>query len=135
MSSVMSSSRPYLLRALYDWVLTNNCTPYISVNAFFSEVEVPQDYVREGIIILNISPQAIEDLTLGDVAVSFEGRFGGMSSSVYVPIGAIISIYAKENGKGMVFEMETEFPPTTDPASSSPRTSSSPVKPDLKIVK
>jgi stringent starvation protein B len=131
----MSSSRPYLLRALYDWVLTNNCTPYISVNAFFSEVEVPQDYVREGIIILNISPQAIEDLTLGDVAVSFEGRFGGMSSSVYVPIGAIISIYAKENGKGMVFEMETEFPPTTDPASSSPRTSSSPVKPDLKIVK
>jgi stringent starvation protein B len=91
--------------------------------------------VREGIIILNISPQAIEDLTLGDVAVSFEGRFGGMSSSVYVPIGAIISIYAKENGKGMVFEMETEFPPTTDPASSSPRTSSSPVKPDLKIVK
>jgi stringent starvation protein B len=58
-----------------------------------------------------------------------------MSSSVYVPIGAIISIYAKENGKGMVFEMETEFPPTTDPASSSPRTSSSPVKPDLKIVK
>lgn len=131
----MSSSRPYLLRALYDWVLTNNCTPYISVNAFFSEVEVPQDYVREGIIILNISPQAIEDLTLGDVAVSFDGRFGGMSSSVYVPIGAIISIYAKENGKGMVFEMETEFPPTTDPASSSPRTSSSPVKPDLKIVK
>ena len=131
----MSSSRPYLLRALYDWVLTNNCTPYISVNAFFSEVEVPQDYVREGIIILNISPQAIEDLTLGDVAVSFEGRFGGMSSSVYVPIGAIISIYAKENGKGMVFEMETEFPPTTDPASSSPITSSSLVKPDLKIVK
>ena len=131
----MSSSRPYLLRALYDWVLTNNCTPYISVNAFFSEVEVPQDYVREGIIILNISPQAIEDLTLGDVAVSFEGRFGGMSSSVYVPIGAIISIYAKENGKGMVFEMETEFPPTTDPVSSSPRTSPSPVKPDLKIVK
>lgn len=131
----MSSSRPYLLRALYDWVLTNNCTPYISVNAFFSEVEVPQDYVREGIIILNISPQAIEDLTLGDVAVSFDGRFGGMSSSVYVPIGAIISIYAKENGKGMVFEMETEFPPTTDPASSSLKTSSSPVKPDLKIVK
>lgn len=131
----MSSSRPYLLRALYDWVLTNNCTPYISVNAFFSEVEVPQDYVREGIIILNISPQAIEDLTLGDVAVSFDGRFGGMSSSVYVPIGAIISIYAKENGKGMVFEMETEFPPTTDPASSSLKTSSSPVKPNLKIVK
>jgi stringent starvation protein B len=135
MSSAMSSSRPYLLRALYDWVLTNNCTPYISVNAFFSEVEVPQDYVREGIIILNISPQAIEDLTLGDVAVSFDGRFGGMSSSVYVPIGAIISIYAKENGKGMVFEMETEFPPTTDPASSSLKTSSSPVKPNLKIVK
>ena len=98
----MSSSRPYLLRALYDWVLANNCTPYISVNAFFSEVEVPQDYVREGIIILNISPQAIEDLTLGEAAVSFEGRFGGMPSRVYVPIGAIISIYAKENGKGMV---------------------------------
>jgi len=108
MSSVMSSSRPYLLRALYDWVLANNCTPYISVNAFFSEVEVPQDYVREGIIILNISPQAIEDLTLGEAAVSFEGRFGGMPSRVYVPIGAIISIYAKENGKGMVFEMENE---------------------------
>lgn len=131
----MSSSRPYLLRALYDWVLTNNCTPYISVNAFFAEVEVPQDYVRDGIIILNISPQAIEDLTLGDAAVSFEGRFGGISSSVYVPVGAIVSIYAKENGKGMVFEMEREFPPTTDPTSSSPKTSSRSLKPDLKIVK
>ncbi|MDA9901351.1 ClpXP protease specificity-enhancing factor [Gammaproteobacteria bacterium] len=135
MSSVMSSSRPYLLRALYDWVLANNCTPYISVNAFFSEVEVPQDYVREGIIILNISPQAIEDLTLGEAAVSFEGRFGGMPSRVYVPIGAIISIYAKENGKGMVFEMENEVPPPTDPASTSPTTSSRSLKPDLKIVK
>jgi stringent starvation protein B len=131
----MSSSRPYLLRALYDWVLTNNCTPYISVNAFFAEVEVPQDYVRDGIIILNISPHAIENLTLGDVAISFEGRFGGMSSSVYVPISAIISIYAKENGKGMVFEMEAEFPPTTDPTSSPPKTSSRSLKPDLKIVK
>lgn len=131
----MSSSRPYLLRALYDWVLTNNCTPYISVNAFFAEVEVPQDYVRDGIIILNISPQAIEGLTLGDVAISFEGRFGGLPSSVYVPTGAIISIYAKENGKGMVFEIEAEFPPTTDPTSSHPKTSSRSLKPDLKIVK
>jgi stringent starvation protein B len=131
----MSSSRPYLLRALYDWVLTNNCTPYISVNAFFAEVEVPQDYVRDGIIILNISPHAIENLTLGDVAISFEGRFGGMSSSVYVPISAIISIYAKENGKGMVFEMEAEFPPTTDPTSTPSKTSARSPKPDLKIVK
>jgi stringent starvation protein B len=131
----MSSSRPYLLRALYDWVLTNNCTPYISVNAFFAEVEVPQDYVRDGIIILNISPHAIENLTLGDVAISFEGRFGGMSSSVYVPISAIISIYAKENGKGMVFEMEAEFPPTTDPTSTPSKKSARSLKPDLKIVK
>ena len=135
MSSAMSSSRPYLLRALYDWVLTNNCTPYISVNAFFAEVEVPQDYVRDGIIILNISPHAIENLTLGDVAISFEGRFGGISSSVYVPISAIISIYAKENGKGMVFEMEAEFPPTTDPTSTPSKTSAKSLKPDLKIVK
>ena len=135
MGSVMSSSRPYLLRALYDWVLANNCTPYITVNAFFAEVEVPQDYVRDGIIILNISPQAIESLTLGDTAVSFEGRFGGISSNVHVPIGAIMSIYAKENGKGMVFELETEFPPTTDPASSSPKLVSKSSKPALKIVK
>ena len=131
----MSSSRPYLLRALYDWVLANECTPYITVNAFFAEVEVPQDYVRDGIIILNISPQAIENLTLGDAAVSFEGRFGGIPSMVYVPLGAVMSIYAKENGKGMVFEMEADVPPTTDPASPSSKLGSKSSKPELKIVK
>lgn len=112
----MTSSRPYLLRALYEWILENNCTPYIVVNAYAEEVQVPQDYVKDGQIILNISPLAVQGLLMGNEALEFSGRFAGIPTPVYVPSHAIIGIYARENGQGMVFDSEAPSPvPPTPP--------------------
>lgn len=112
----MTSSRPYLLRALYEWILENNCTPYIVVNAYAEGVQVPQDYVKDGQIILNISPVAVHGLLMGNDALEFNGRFAGIPTPVYVPSGAIMGIYARENGQGMVFDAEKPSPvPPTPP--------------------
>lgn len=100
----MTSSRPYIIRALYEWIIENNCTPYILVNAFEDGVEVPQEHVRDGQIVLNISPVAVTDLQLGNDRLDFEGRFAGIPKRVFVPITAVCGIYAKENGQGMIFD-------------------------------
>lgn len=106
----MNSSRPYLLRALYEWILENNCTPYIVVNAYAQDVRVPQDYVKDGQIILNISPVAVHALHMSNDAVEFNGRFAGIPTPVYVPVLAVMGIYARENGQGMVFDAEKPVP-------------------------
>ncbi|MDR2307006.1 MAG: ClpXP protease specificity-enhancing factor [Paucimonas sp.] len=105
----MNSSRPYLVRALYEWIVDNDCTPHMLVNAEYPAVQVPQGFANDGQIVLNISPSAVRSLHMDNEAVSFEGRFGGVSHSLYVPIGAILGIYARENGQGMVFELEPPF--------------------------
>ena len=107
----MTSSRPYLLSALYEWILDNECTPYIVVNAYADQVSVPQEYVKDGQIILNISPSAVHGLQRGQDAVEFSGRFAGIPTPVYVPVQAVMGIYARENGQGMVFETEMPTPP------------------------
>ncbi len=112
----MTSSRPYLLRALYEWILENQCTPYIVVNAYATDVMVPQEYVKDGQIILNISPAAVHALEMTNDAVTFNGRFSGIPTPVYVPVTAVMGIYARENGQGMVFE--TESPPPEPPPST-----------------
>jgi len=122
----MNSSRPYLLRALYEWILENNCTPYIVVNAYAQDVQVPQDYVKDGQIILNISPVAVHALHMSNDAVEFNGRFAGIPTPVYVPITAVMGIYARENGQGMVFEAEKPAP--TPPVPPKPTTRLSAVK-------
>ena len=99
----MSSSRPHIVRALYDWIIENDCTPYILVNAFADDVEVPQEHVKDGQIILNISPSAVQNLFIRSEAVDFDGRFAGIPKRVYVPISAVMGIYAKENQQGMIF--------------------------------
>jgi len=117
----MTSSRPYLLRSLYEWILDNNCTPYIVVNAYAESVQVPQEYVKDGQIILNISPIAVHDLLMGNEALEFNGRFAGIPTPVYVPIAAIMGIYARENGQGMVFETEMPSPvPPSPPQGPAP---------------
>ena len=80
----MSSSRPYIIRALYEWIVDNNCTPYILVNAYGEGVEVPQEHVKDGQIILNISLIVVQALSLGDEQIDFEGRFSGISKQVMV---------------------------------------------------
>jgi|TARA_B110000438_G_scaffold300774_1_gene353959 stringent starvation protein B len=112
----MSSSRPHIVRALYEWILENECTPYLLVNAFDDNVEVPQEHVKDGQIILNIAPSAVQNLVIRNEAVDFDGRFAGIPKRVYVPITAVMGIYAKENGQGMIFETEGHLPEPPTPA-------------------
>lgn len=115
----MSSNRPYLIRAFFDWIVDNDCTPHIAVDAERGGVKVPHNYVKDGEIVLNIAPRAVADLQINGEGISFSGRFGGIPKDIYVPIEAILGIYARENGQGMMFPPE-ERP---DPPSSSPPTS------------
>jgi stringent starvation protein B len=101
---------------LYEWILENDCTPYILVNAGDQGVEVPQEHVKDGQIVLNISPSAVQDLQIHNQAIDFDGRFAGMPKQVYVPIGSVMGIYAKENGQGMIFDTDGSRPNPPDPS-------------------
>lgn len=103
----MRSSRPYLLAALYDWLVDSQCTPYLLVDATYSGVKVPEEFVDNGKIVLSIAPQAIRDWQLQPSYVSFHTLFSGVERDIYLPIAAILSIYAAENGQGMIFTAET----------------------------
>lgn len=104
----MTPSRPYLLRAVYSWIIDNGMTPQIVVNALEQSVELPRARVENGKMILNIHPAAVKDLDLGNDTVSFQARFTGRSMHVLVPVRAILAIYARENGKGLVFGEEPD---------------------------
>ena len=139
----MSSSRPYLIRALYEWIVDNGCTPYILVDAFEEGVMVPQDHVnQDGQIVLNISPHAINSYSIDNTGLSFNARFGGVPIDIYVPCAAVLGIYARENQQGMVFDAgaEPEDPQPTKPTkrdskSSTTTQSKSGSRPSLRIVK
>ena len=129
----MNSSRPYMMRALYEWILDNECTPYVLANAMASDVHVPQQYVKNGQIVLNVSPSAVIELLIADEAISFNGRFGGVPFDIYVPMSAVLGIYARENGQGMMFDMDE---PEADPEPPKPSSKSEPpTRPSLKVVK
>ncbi|ULG70795.1 ClpXP protease specificity-enhancing factor [Marinobacterium sediminicola] len=102
----MKPSRPYLLRALYEWVLDNNMTPHIAVDATLQGVQVPDQFVQDGQITLNIAPSAVQGLMIDDQGISFSARFGGVPMNVYVPMVAVLAIFTRENGMGMGFGME-----------------------------
>src|SRR5690606_15100161 len=135
----MTSSRHYMIRALYEWIVDNNCTPYMLVNAFGEGVEVPQQHVnKDGQIILNISPVSVVGLDLGDEAIAFSARFGGVPMQIYVPVHSVMGIYARENGQGMVFEAEpTPTPPPKPPATTGDKPKKPPAgkRPGLRVVK
>jgi stringent starvation protein B len=102
----MLTSRPYLLRAMYEWIVDNELTPYILVGIEHPEVSVPLRYVQNNKILLNIAPKAVRDLRLENYAVDFETTFSGIIEYIYIPVRAIESIYAAENGRGMRFESD-----------------------------
>ncbi|MCY1353252.1 Stringent starvation protein B [compost metagenome] len=137
----MTSSRPYLIRALYEWIVDNNCTPHILVNAEYAQVQVPQGFAKDGQIVLNVSPSAVRHLHMDNEALSFEGRFGGVAHQLYIPSAAVLAIYARENGQGMVFDLEPpvldeddeEGPDGDGPSGSEPPRPSG--RPSLKVVK
>ncbi|RTR06062.1 ClpXP protease specificity-enhancing factor [Halomonas nitroreducens] len=106
----MQSSRPYIARALYQWLLDNELTPYIVVDAEQEGVEVPRQFVQNGQIVLNLGVTAVRDLSMENEAVVFSARFGGQPMQVMVPMEALIAIYARENGVGMVFGHEPVMP-------------------------
>nr|WP_298410065.1 ClpXP protease specificity-enhancing factor [uncultured Halomonas sp.] len=106
----MLSSRPYLARGLYEWLLDNELTPYIVVDAEREGVRVPQQFIQNGQIVLNIAPTAVRELDMANDVLSFDARFGGHPMQVLVPFTAIIALYAKENGVGMVFGHEPVMP-------------------------
>ncbi len=131
-AQAMSSNRPYLIRAMYEWISDNGMTPYLLVDAVQEGVEVPGSAVKEGKVVLNVAGRAVAQLELGNHWVRFMARFGGVSHTVQVPIAAVEAIYAHETGQGMM------LPPDTDPDSQPPDPpEQEPIKraPHLRIVK
>jgi len=135
----MTSSQPYLIRAIYDWVIENGFTPYLLVNAENDYAMIPRDFVEDGKIILNINPSAISDLQLGNDYIMFNARFSGKAMEVSVPVVAVLAIYARENGQGMMFDENNTNLPPTPPENPTPPVKPKPPKksqrPQLKVVK
>lgn len=100
----MKSQRPYLLRALYEWIVDSDCTPHLLVDAGFPGVIVPMEVVQDGRVVLNVAPRAVQEFMIADDYVGFECRFSGRPAAVEFPPDAVLAIYAKENGAGMAFE-------------------------------
>lgn len=110
----MTSSRPYLIRALYEWIVDNGMTPYVLINAATEQVVVPRQFVENDKIVLNLNPSAVQNLQLGNDYLELDARFSGSPMHVVVPVMAVLAIYARENGKGMVFnedEHDGDVPP------------------------
>lgn len=128
----MNPTRPYLIRAFYEWIVDSDCTPHIVVNAEYKDVVVPREFVEGGQIVLNIAMPAVKDLTLNNEVVSFQARFGGVEHEVYVPVPAVLAIYARENGRGMVFSEDEETPP---PDKSAVDKGSKTKAPHLTVIK
>jgi len=129
----MTSSRPYLIRAIYDWIVDNNFTPYLLVNAENDSAIIPREYVEDGKIVLNINPTAISNLQLGNDYIMFNARFSGKAMEVSVPVITVLAIYAQENGQGMMFDENNNNLPPTSPEDTFPPKKSK--KPQLKVVK
>ena len=113
-AAAMTSNRPYLMRALNEWINDNGMTPYLLVDAQRDGVQVPASVVKDGRVVLNIAERAVAKLELGDDALRFSARFGGVSQNVVVPVPAVIAVYARETGQGMA------LPEDPHPAADAP---------------
>ena len=131
------STRPYLIRAIYEWCSDSGLTPYLSVKVN-AQTRVPMEFVKKGEIVLNISPDATHRLTIGDDAVQFSARFSGVSRECSIPVEAVTGVFARENSQGLFFPPEPAAPaetsatPAGDPAPTPPTSGG---KPKLQIVK
>jgi len=127
----MTSQKPYLIRAIYDWLLDNGATPYLLVNTTYEGVKVPEAFINDNKIVLNIAPDAVQHYQADNEWVSFSARFSGKPMELFIPIEAVLGLYGKENNQGMFFTDDETSPPTTP--SSKPSTNKD--RPSLKIVK
>jgi stringent starvation protein B len=128
----MTPLKPYLIRSIYEWIVDNNLTPYLLVNAEYPGTVLPVDFIEDGRIVLNIRPEAIHGLLLDNDEIQFNARFSGKAMRVSTPTKAVLAIYAKENGKGMIFDPE-ENDDTPPPEPEQPK--KTPQKPQLRVVK
>jgi stringent starvation protein B len=131
----MTSSRPYLVRAMYQWIADNGMTPHLLVDVSIDGVQVPPEHVQNGKIILNIAPMAVTGLVLGDDEVTFSARFSGKSIELYVPIDAVLAVYAKENGQGMMFSEDDGATTSADDKNEPDPDPDKPKRPSLRVVK
>lgn len=131
--TAMTSKKPYLIRACYDWIVDNDLTPYLLINANYPGLDIPRQHVNDGRILLNISPNACRGLHLENDKILFTARFSGMATQIVVVPAAVLAIYAKENGEGMEFP-EEEHDGTLPPNPSGPEKQVR-SKPSLKLVK
>lgn len=120
----MTSNRPYLMRAVYDWIGDNDLTPYVLVDATVEGVRVPPQVIKNGQVVLNLAMRAVANLDLGNDWISFQARFSGSSHSIQIPVRAVLALYAQENGQGMMFPAEEDGSPTPPPVTGSDDTSS-----------
>ncbi|BCA96813.1 stringent starvation protein B [Legionella antarctica] len=131
----MTSNKPYLIRAFYDWIVDNELTPYILVDATYSGVQVPKEHIRHERIVLNISPSATRGLLLENDRIVFTARFSGQTEQIFVLPNAVLEIYAKENGRGIAFAIEEDEGPPPASSSGSSESDTGTRKPSLKLVK
>lgn len=138
MHTPMTPSRPYLIRALYDWIIDNGLTPYLLVDASRDGLRAPMEYADNGRLVLNISGRAVRELQLGNELITFSGRFGGAALDVEVPVRAVMAIYARENGQGMLFNDTDDDPPPSGGGESGQSTDNhakTSRQPNLRVVK
>jgi stringent starvation protein B len=130
----MTSSRPYLIRGIYQWIADNGMTPHLLVDVAIDGVQVPAEHVQNGKIILNIAPMAISGLILGDREITFSAMFSGKSQLIYIPVEAVLAVYAKENGQGMMFSEDDGAVSASDSDDPDPDPNK-PKRPSLRVVK
>jgi len=128
----LSSHRPYLIRAIREWAIDNNLTPQLVVNASFAGVKVPDEFIEDGQIILNVSPQAVSHLEMGNELISFSARFRRVARSVEVPVDAVLAVFDRETRQGMSFPGVTDDEDVADDAPDSQPPARG--KPKLKLV-
>ncbi len=134
MSDTMTSNRPYLVRAIWQWLTDNDLTPYILVDATAEQIRIPSQFVENGRILLNIGANAVRDLNMDNDFISFNARFTGSAMEVFLPVSSVLGIYARENGQGMLFP-ENEVDPTPPETESPDPKLTPPTRPSLKLVK
>ena len=139
MSSAMTPNRPYLIRAIYQWICDNGLTPHLLVDALYPGALVPQDYVQDGHITLNVAPRAVARIEIDNELITFSARFAGIPQQVSVPPLAVLAVYARENGQGMAFDPSPH--PEPDPVGKSSakkgeaKTSADSGRSHLKVIK
>jgi stringent starvation protein B len=131
----VTSQKPYLIRAIYEWLIDNEFTPYLLVSTEYDGVQVPNEHIHDNKIVLNIAPNAVRNFLADNEWISFSARFSGKAMELFIPIAAVQAIYGKENNEGMFFPDDDSLSPPPTKVSKPPKSTINKNKPSLKVVK